>query len=349
MPSDGSTGISSTHYLSLPQRVRSVVGELRLSVNSGEFAADGQSAIDVSLQILGQDGQPLRRAVDITVEVTNGARLQVPGRMTTEAGADAADVDRIVPATQLRNQDGALRFKVLAPMQPGDVVLRASYEGQQVQLKLAALPEARDLFAVGLVEMQAFGKSADASALLPTQQNDVFDQEIKNWRRDFGNGKSAVAGRAAVYLKGLVRGDTLLTLAYDSDKPDLKQLFQGVDPQALYPVYGDSSLRGTDAPSSSRLYVRLDRRRSYALYGDYNTAAGSASLAGYSRSLTGARGHYEEGRVVANAWAARDTLRQVVDEFPARGVSGPYSLTNPNGVQGTEKVELLVRDRNQPS
>jgi hypothetical protein len=46
---------------------------------------------------------------------------------------------------------------------------------------------------------------------------------------------------------------------------------------------------------------------------------------------------------------SRDTLRQIIDEFPGRGVSGPYSLTNPNGVSGTEKVELVVRKKDTPA
>lgn len=349
VPSAAASDARPADYLSLPGRLRSPVGELKLQVSKAEFEADGQSAIDAELRVLGPDGQLLREAVDITVELSGGARILVPGRLTSEAGADKADVDRIVPATQLRSTDGLLRFKVLAPMRPGDVLLRASYRGQQVELRLSAVPENREMFAVGLVELQGFENKSDASKLIPVRENDGFEREIRNWRREFGNGRGAVSGRAAVYLKGLIKGDALLTLAYDSEKEDVRQLFQDIDPQALYPVYGDSSIRGVDAQSSSRLYVRLDKRKSYLLYGDYNTAGPSTSLSNYSRSLTGLRGHYEEGAVTANAWVARDTLRQVVDEFPGRGVSGPYSLTNPNGVQGTEKVELLVRDRNQPT
>ncbi len=46
---------------------------------------------------------------------------------------------------------------------------------------------------------------------------------------------------------------------------------------------------------------------------------------------------------------AQDTLRQVIDEFPGRGVSGPYTVSNPNGVTGSEKIQIVVRDRNQPT
>jgi hypothetical protein len=38
-----------------------------------------------------------------------------------------------------------------------------------------------------------------------------------------------------------------------------------------------------------------------------------------------------------------------VDEIPANGTSGPFTLSNPNGVENSEKVEVLIRSRNQPA
>ncbi len=352
LPSQGVQGgafSAPSSFTALRERINSLVDVITLSADRAEFPADGQSAINLKISLLGQGDRLISDAQDVTLEVSGGARILVPGRMTSEAGADKADVDRIVPATQLKSVNGEIQVKILAPAQPGDVIIRASVKGRQVDLKLLALPEEREMFAVGLVELQGHGDRVDAKDLLSVRQNDGFEQELKNWRREFGNGKTAVAGRASVYLKGMIKGDMLLTMAYDSEKPDTKTLFQDIDPQALYPVYGDASVRGMDAQSSSRLYVRLDKKRSYLLYGDYNSSNGGATLGAYSRSLTGIKGHYEEGDLTANAWVSRDTLRQVIDEFPGRAMSGPYALTNPNGVQGTEKVEIIVRDRNQPS
>jgi large repetitive protein len=60
-------------------------------------------------------------------------------------------------------------------------------------------------------------------------------------------------------------------------------------------------------------------------------------------------GHWENDRGALTVFASKDNLRQVVDEVPGKGISGPYNLRFPNGVQNTEKVEILVRDRNAPS
>jgi hypothetical protein len=143
----------------------------------------------------------------------------------------------------------------------------------------------------------------------------------------------------------------LLTAGYDSEKQTRERLFRDIQPDEFYPVYGDSSVRGFDAQSTGRLYVRVDKRKCYLLYGDLLTSSQSEAraLGNYSRSLTGAREHYEKRNIVANAWASHDSARQAIEELPANGTSGPYLFQTANGIVNSEKVEVLTRDRNQPS
>ncbi len=72
-------------------------------------------------------------------------------------------------------------------------------------------------------------------------------------------------------------------------------------------------------------------------------------LSNYTRSLTGIKEHYETSNMVVNAFASKDSTTQVIDELPANGTSGPFTLSSDNMVENSERVELLVRDRNQPS
>ena len=53
--------------------------------------------------------------------------------------------------------------------------------------------------------------------------------------------------------------------------------------------------------------------------------------------------------MIADAYASRTNSTQVVEEQAARGTSGPYYVTNLNGITNSEKVEILTRDRNQPA
>ncbi len=183
------------------------------------------------------------------------------------------------------------------------------------------------------------------------QTQDGFEQQLQNFASSSRNGKEETAARAAVFLKGKIRGDYLLTLGYDSDKDTRERLFRDIQPDRFYPVYGDSSVKGFDAQSTSRLYVRLDKGRSWLLYGDITTQSTSdvRQLSNYTRSLTGIKEHYETSRMVINAFASKDSTTQVIDELPANGTSGPFTLSTENMVENSERVELLVRDRNQPS
>jgi hypothetical protein len=216
------------------------------------------------------------------------------------------------------------------------------------------------MVAAGLVE--GIVSLRNKSAITPVRRGDGFEQEIESWSRDFNGGKHSAAARTAFFVKGTIRGDLLLTAAYDSDKDTRARLLRDVRPDELYPVYGDASLRSFDARSADRLYVRIDKNKSYALYGDFVTGDGftqaigqgavaslkARSLGNFNRTATGVRLHHEQGNLAGNVFAFRDSLRQVVEEIASQG-SGPYGLRNDGVLEGSEKIEVLVRDRNQPS
>lgn len=119
-----------------------------------------------------------------------------------------------------------------------------------------------------------------------------------------------------------MRGDYLLTLAYDSSKENNQRLFRDIRPDEYYPVYGDASAKGFDAQSTSKLYVRVDKGRSYAMYGDYVTRTENdegLSLGQYSRSLTGLKSTVEGNHYQVSGFAARTNATQIVNELRAMG------------------------------
>jgi hypothetical protein len=131
---------------------------------------------------------------------------------------------------------------------------------------------------------------------MPTRSRDGFDEELRGWVTS-DNGEAAAAARAAFYLKGKIKGDYLLTAAFDSDKTTRERMFRDIQPDEFYPIYGDSAVKGFDAQSTSRFYIRIDKRKCYLLYGDYVTGSGAAGgggearqLGNYNRSLTGREG-----------------------------------------------------------
>lgn len=340
--------------------VNTAAAHLVVEVARNGAPADGQTAVPVTLRVLGADGKPLAGIVFATVETTGG-RILLPGAATDEAGPGARDLDRTTPGVQVEVRQGVARFNLLAPVAPQDVQLRVTVGAQEASGVVSFVPDMRDMVTAGLVE-GVINVSGTGNLLQPARTNDGFDREIQHFSQVFDDGKGRVGARAAFFLKGVVKGEYLLTAAYDSDKETRLRLATDIQPDEFYPVYGDASLKGEEAKSSTALYVRIDKEKSYLLYGDFATGDGFSqrsgggavaslqqrSLGAYNRSVTGVRWHYEKGAVSGNVFAINDTLRQVVEEFASQG-SGPYGLRNNGAVAGTEKVEVVVRDRNQPT
>lgn len=330
------------------------VGEIRVEVERAAGVADGVSRLGVALELRDALGELLTSAAVITIETSAGQ---------IELANATSDLDPETPGVQLRVEGGRATFWLLAPARPQDVQLRITAGRTTAEGVVSFLPELRDMLAVGLVEGAIGISSKSRDEIRPVRIEDGFEQEIRNWSRRFSNDRNSAALRAALFLKGKIRGDALLTLAYDSDKDTYQRLFRDTLPDVWYPVYGDSSIKAFDAQSASKLYVRIDKDKHYLLYGDFVTTASFSPLVGgqaiapvrvrdlgqYNRTLTGARAHFEDGRGYGSVFAARDTLRQSVEEYAANGTSGPFAVRNSGGLIGSEKVEVIVRDRNNVS
>jgi DNA/RNA endonuclease YhcR with UshA esterase domain len=337
----------------LPRPVEKPGIVLEVAVGQNNIPADGQTSTKVTVRLLDDAGKPVKGLGVATIEFSGG-RIKLPNQLTDESGAGRGDLDRVSPGVQVQLKDGVGTFDLIAPPDPKDVTLRVTSEGRSVTGVVRYVADKRELVGIGVIEGIVLMQNRANGKLGPSgtgRTDDGIEKELRNIQREFNQGKSVAALSAELYFKGLVKGDYLLTVAYDSDKATRSRLFRDIQPEEYYPVYGDASIKGFDARSAARLYVRVDKDRSYLLYGDINTASQfeAQSLASYSRSQTGAKYHYETATVSANVFAVQDNLKQVVDEQPARGVSGPYFVNNLNGVRYTEKVEIITRDRNQPN
>lgn len=333
-----------------------------VEVDRNHVPADGQSPVRLQIRAFDENNQGVRGDASVNVQVSAG-RLQLPGARSDEQGLFPADLNPLEPGMRVELKNGRAEVLLLAPASPQIVELRVASGPVEVIGEIDFVPEMREMIAAGFIEGVISLRRDRALTLENTRPDDGFEDQIRNWVRHSGNGKYTTGAQSAFFLKGKVRGDMLLTMAYDSEHPDNNRLFRDLDPERWYPVYGDNSQTGFDAQSNSRLYVRLDKNRNYLLYGDIVTGSGASERAGqgrvariqarnlgqYERSLTGVRGHIEGSQGFFDSFAAHDSLRQVVEEFPGRGISGPYTVTNAaHAVLGTEQVVIVVRDRHAP-
>ena len=314
------------------------LGRIAIELPAGGGVADGRTDARIVVKLTDAAGVPVTVRTPVTLESTRGQWR-------------AEDLDKMEPGVQVFVEGGRGEFKLSSPIEPGEAIVRVTSGPLKAEAKLDFLPDLRQIIAVGVIEGAISLRNLNTNALQPARAQDAFEQELKRFSRTSNDGKMEAGARAAFFLKGVVKGEYLLTAAFDSEKETRERLFRDIQPDEFYPVYGDASQRGFDAQSTARLYVRIDHRKSYLLYGDYTTQVISEArkLGTYSRSLTGVREHYENKFMSANVFASKDSTRQAIDEIRANGTSGPYTLTSAAGLVNSEKVEILTRNRNQPS
>lgn len=304
--------------------------------------ANGSSPIRMKVRLTDNQGVPVTARTQVTLETEHG-------RWVTE------DLNPMEKGTQIFVQGGSGEVVLMPPNQPVDSIIRVSTGILKQEVKMSYLPELRPLTGAGIVEGVIDMRSLAKSSPVIMRPFDAFETDLINASRTSNDGKVRGSGRAAFFFKGAVFDEYLLTAAYDSNKTKNQRLFRDILPDQYYPIYGDSAVKGFDAQSTSREYVRVDKGRSYLLYGDFMTAALSSQgsvrqLTQISRSMTGGKAHYENSRVNVTGFYSRQSTTQVVEEIPANGTSGPYFLNfKGDYVVNSEKVEVLVRDRNLPS
>lgn len=360
-------GISGFDYFAVPlQR-----GNNTLSIRATDSTGKVVSSKSINLYAPNQIADITTVNQSNTVEADGISEYQVVIRLNdTDHGQYAApatvsldtDIGTIVShqpdhskdqaGIQMMAEGGELLVSVRAPTNPGKGNLVVKAGNLQKIIPIQFVPQLRPMIAAGIVE-GAISFNNLGSKIESVSNNDGFEEELRSLSGNDSDNTST-HGRAAFFLKGKVRGNMLLTMAYDSDKDKKDRLFRDIDPDQYYPVYGDASAKGFDAQSSEKFYVRLDKGRSFVMYGDIKTHIDNEeglSLGQYDRTLTGAKAHYESDKAKVTAFAAQTSSSQHVTETRGLGISGPY----PTGVKdfsdillNSETVEVLVRDRNNP-
>ena len=302
-------------------------------------AADGVTPATITVRLTDERGVPVTARTPVTLETDLGRW-------------DVTDLDGVEPGTQAFVEGGQAEFPLVPPSTSGKATLRATSGVLEDEETVAFKAELRPLIAAGVLEGKLSIRSLKSGEFAAAGIDSLFEDDLGDLEDvSEDSARAKASGRGAFFLKGKIKGDFLLTAAYDSDKDTRERLFRDIQPDEFYPVYGDSSVRGYDAQSTGRLYVRVDKNSSYLLLGDYSTLERVVvrDLGSYSRAVTGIKHHFENERISANVYASDDNQRQVIEELGANGTSGPFRLSNTPIIENSEQVEILVRDRNQPS
>jgi len=156
-------------------------------------------------------------------------------------------------------------------------------------------------------------------------------------------------GRVALYLRGKIKGEYLINALYDTAKENpYNKLFSTIEPDKYYPVYGDSSTLERVGESQNKLYICIQRQDSFLSYGSYETGFGETKFTPYSRTLQGIKANYKVKDFSLTAFGAITTQVAFHDEIRGDGTSGYYRLSHKNVIEGSDKVVIEVRDKDDP-
>lgn len=319
--------------------VAAAPGRLEVTVTPHAIPADGQTLVPVYVRVLDAQGTPVRGTLAATLEASLGRWLDTTALEVANQGV------------HVTLRDGVGAFYLAAPGEPGRGEVRVTTDFGEATLPLTFVPSARQLTAVGLLNARVDLRALLSGGNALGSDDDGFEEALRDWSTTRDSGRVRAGARGALFLKGRVAGDRLLTLAYDSERDRGRTYFRDIRPDEFFPTYGDGGLREFDGQSRRRFYARLDDGTSYTQFGDFQTARADERrvLGAYDRTLNGALQHFEGTRGQATLFASQGRSRQVVDELPGRGISGPYVLSRAEGLVNSERVEIIVRDRNQPS
>jgi uncharacterized repeat protein (TIGR01451 family) len=309
--------------------------EAVLAPAQSRLAADGLTPPAVAIRLTDRAGRPVKAGTVVPVQIAAPYAAAVDRGLEQSRKADGdaragGAVARVVGddglafvTLQPTSQSGALRLSV----EIGDENVRRA-----VELRAWLAPAARQWTVVG------FGAG--------TLGYDVLSKHRRGLPAGAGDGV-VTDGQLALYAKGRIKGEWLLTLAYDSDRrrDRSRGLLGTIDPDRYYTVYGDGTRQGYDAPTAGKLYLRLERRAFYALFGDYETGLTDTRLGRYSRTLNGGKAAWEGRQAAATAFVAHTDERYARDEIPGNGLTGPYRLSVRDIVPNSDKLRIEVRDR----
>ena len=256
--------------------------------------------------------------------VTNGAQVVALGeRIQPDSGGDFV-IQRILPAGDY------------------DVDVAVQGAGQNVDLTRRIAIPASEWFYTGTVDLTYHLRDGDSIS------------------RD-----ANATGRVAGYVDGRTETGVEITASIDTqegeldeifrnlDEKDPRQLLLRIDPDDLYPTYGDDSEIVDNTPTSGKLYVRIARDNNVALWGDFDSQLGGNQLVRNERTLYGLKLHGEtqmatpagEARGTIDLYAAQPGRLPQRDAFLGTGGS-VYFLEKQDIGATSETVTIQLRDPN---
>ncbi len=306
------------------------------------YDAQGRYDETAPLPLSRGDTRGLVDGVEDGNDATIRRRIPVYGGAVTVSGTSVAQGARVETLGESIPPDPSGDFVIQRILPPGDYAIGVAVRGagQPVEeVREITIPRS-DAFYTAQVDL-TFGR----------RESELNGDET--YQR----------GRIAGYYNGRYANGLEVTAQIDTGEGDLSDIFRTLDerdprstflrldPDDLYPTYGDDSTLVDDTPTSGKVYLRIERENNYFVWGDWKADLQGSQFLRNDRTLYGARVHFETPQTTAqgeprwrlDAYGAQpDSLLQR-DVF--RGTGGSvYFLSRQDLDIGSETLLVQVRD-----
>jgi len=204
-------------------------------------------------------------------------RIPVYGGAVTVSGNGVPEGATVVALGEQIRPDASGGFVLQRIMPAGDypVNVQVSGAGQNVDLTRDVDIPAAEWFYVAVADL-TLGRRTDGQ----TDETDTY-----------------LDGRLAGYVNGRTESGYEITASIDSGTGDLDDIFnrlqekdprefsRRVDPDDLYPTYGDDSTSFDNARTSGRVFLRIEREGNFVQFGDFDADLSGNTLVSNYRSL----------------------------------------------------------------
>ena len=311
------------------------IAAVRLKSAEGNVA-DGRSPVKFQLELLDSAGQVIPSEMDL--ELRGGTLKPLTKEGDSPGMTGDGSKDRLSPdpaGVQRVHMDGN-GYAFFQPVNSGGLYTVVLGVGKvSIEAETYVKPQMRDWILVGIGE--------------GTVGYDALSGHMENLTEAGEDDRFYDDERLAFYAKGKIKGEWLITMAYDSAKHKGEVgntgLFQTIDPNTYYTLYGDATEQQYDAASARKLYLKIERDRFYAMFGDFDTGLTVTELSRYSRRLNGFKSEFQGKNLEASIFATETPQAYVRDEIRGDGTSGLYHLSRKNIVPNSDKITIETRDR----
>ena len=317
--------VSNSKEKSIKVFYPSKIDKIDISYDKEKLVTNFVDPIDVKVKLLNKNGYVIKKPYFISLENSSGVWIS-PEDISKDDGL------------QFIIEDGEENLKLL-PTVDKTIDLKAKVENKEEKISLNMMSLKEPTVLTGIIEGRLNFNSKNLNVF-----QDGLNKKIENDNRDFSY-------RTSVFSKGHLSDKYEFTLSYDNTKNDDDMYFQNIKRDNYYLVFGDNSIKGYEAQSKTKLYLSLIGENSTHLYGDYNVdyTKSDFNVGNYSRTLSGYKYNYDNQKLKLETFISRTSDIKKKDEIEARYTSGPYYLSNKPIQENSEKIEIVVYNKNNPN